>query len=57
MRQRGSEALLLRIDPASGRRECHVLSHKCCKSKSAVVWDDHVASIKRKFGLTAADLK
>jgi len=51
---RGSEAKLLKTLP-NGRKICHILSHKCCKSKNSVVWLDHIAAIKRKFGLTDAD--
>lgn len=51
---RGSEAKLLQILP-NGRKICHILSHKCCKSKNSVVWPDHIAAIKRKFHLADAD--
>jgi hypothetical protein len=54
VRQRGSEVLLLLL--TDGRRICHVLSHKCCKNASAIVWPDHLAAVKRKFGISNADL-
>ena len=53
--EHGSEALLLMPLP-DGRKVVHVLSHKCCKSKNAIVWADHLSAIKRKFGITNADL-
>ena len=53
---RGSEALLMMPLP-DGKKVVHVLSHKCCKSKSSIVWPDHLAAIKRKFGFTDADLE
>jgi hypothetical protein len=52
---RGSEALLMMPLPG-GQKVVHVLSHKCCKGKNAIVWPDHLCAIKRKFGITDDDL-
>ena len=52
----GSERLLLMPQPG-GQKVCHVLSHNCCHSQSAIVWAEHLATIKRKFGVTDDDFK
>ena len=54
IQQRGSEALLSKI-ATDGRKTVHVLSHHCCRSKSSVVYPQHLAAIKRKFRLTNRD--
>jgi len=54
VKDKGSEALLEMALPG-GRKVVHVLSHKCCKSKSSIVWPDHLSAIKRKFGFSDED--
>jgi hypothetical protein len=53
---RGSEALLMMKLP-DGRKVVHVLSHLCCKGKNSIVWQDHLAAIKRKFGFVDSDFE
>ena len=52
---RGSEAKLSRENP-DGTVDLYCLQHECCRSASSVVWDPHLAAIRRKFGLTHDDV-
>jgi len=52
---RGSEGKLTKLLP-DGTYLMYVLQHECCASPSSTVRADHLAAIKRKFGLTNDEL-